>query len=110
MITTMADREQSKAERRPKSERREAKAKRRKDRPEGESKAERKRARRAAHEPQAAAPLSDATVAERIDSRLASLEEAVAVQAELSEELLDKLDAMLREASSSATPSQSLGD
>jgi hypothetical protein len=109
----MADRDQPKAERRTKSERREAKAKRRKGRPDGETKADRKRARRAPHQAVPEASGTDMSLAERIDSRLASLEDAVAVQSELSEELLEKVDAMLSEASGSGTranPSQSEGD
>jgi hypothetical protein len=107
MIGAMADRDETKAERK------QARAKRRKGRPEGKTKAERKRARRAALQAVPEESGRDTSLAERIDSRLANLEEAVAVQSELSEELLEKVDALLSGTSRSGTrvnPPPSDGD
>jgi hypothetical protein len=97
MITAMAEGDPTKAERK------QAKAQRRKLRAGGQNKAERKRARRVASEEVPEASLTDASVEELLESRLARLEEAVAVQSELSKELLEKVDTMLGEGSGSAT-------
>jgi hypothetical protein len=59
----------------------------------------RRRGGRAAAEADAAG--ADESLAERIESRLTNLEEAVAAQSQRSEELLEKVDAMLSEASGS---------
>jgi hypothetical protein len=50
------------------------------------------------------APGDDLGPEERIEWRLARIEEAVATQSQRSDELLAKVDAMLQEASGSSTP------
>jgi hypothetical protein len=96
----MADRNQSKAERRQgsdqpaKAERKAAKLRRR------------QRRGAAAPPPDAASPASPSS-ADRIEKRLARLEQAVAAQSELSEQLLEKLDEVLLEARGSAAHANS---
>ena len=48
-------------------------------------------------------PVADGSAADGIESRLASLEKAVAAQSELSERLLQKLDEVLQEARNPST-------
>jgi hypothetical protein len=85
----MAERAKTKAERRQeaghaaKAERKQAKLRRK------------QRGAAQAAEP---APATDGPAVEGIESRLASLEKAVAAQSELSERLLQKLDEVLQEA------------
>lgn len=115
----MAEGNQTKAERKQARAGGQTKAERKQARGGGQTKAERKQAkagrkrgRRAAVEAAPDASEGDASLEERIESRLVSIEEAVAAQSERSEELLEKLDAMLSEASGPATasPPQSDGD
>ena len=72
------------------------------------AKAERKQAKlrrkqRGAAQDAEPAPVADGSAADGIESRLASLEKAVAAQSELSERLLQKLDEVLQEARSRST-------
>jgi hypothetical protein len=101
----MAERKQSRAER---AERRQAQAG-----DAGLSKAERKQARagrkrRAAAGGQGrqAAPVADAAPDDGVELRLGRIEQALAAQSELSEQLLEKLDAVLHEARKSARHSK----
>jgi hypothetical protein len=115
----MARGDQTKAERRQAGAGGQTKAELKQARAGGQTKAERKQARagrkrgrRATVEAVPDAYEGDASLEERIESRLVSIEEAVAAQSERSEELLEKLDAMLSEASGSAmaNPPPSEGD
>ena len=66
-------------------------------------KAARKRARRAAAAPAADAPAEGAAAEDGIDRRLARIEKAVSAQAQVSQQLLRKLDELL-EAAPGETP------
>ena len=101
--------DQAKAERQTKAERRQARAG-------GPGKAERRQARagrkRGARPSIAAvpeAPGEDASPEERIEWRLARVEAAVAAQSERTEQLLEKVDATLREGPESAAADESTG-
>jgi hypothetical protein len=92
----MADPNQSKAERRQAADQ-QTKADRK------AAKLRRRQRTASADEPSAPAAASDAS-GDRIEKRLARLEQAVAAQSELSEQLLEKLDEMLLEARRSTEP------
>jgi hypothetical protein len=87
---TKAERRQARAGGRTRAERRQARG------------AGRKRGRRAGAAAVPDAPAEDASPEERIEWRLARVEAAVAAQAERTEQLLEKVDATLREAPESA--------
>jgi hypothetical protein len=90
------------------------KAERRRARPAGQTKAERRRARAArgrgagpATPDLPGAPGEHASLEERIEWRLARIEEDVASQSERSEELLDKTEEMIHGASEPSRPTAS---
>jgi hypothetical protein len=113
----MARGDKTKAERREARAAGATKAERKQARAGGGTKAERKRARAgrkgrkgpaAAAAPEAVA--EDASAEERIEWRLARIEEAVAAQSKRSEELLAKVDEVLQESSQSSGPAEGVDD
>jgi hypothetical protein len=120
---TKAERKQARAAGGTKAERKQAravgqtKAERKQARAGGGTKAERRqgRAGRKGGGPQAAAaapeaPADDASSEERIEWRLARIEEAVAAQSERSDELLERVNAVLEETPQGAPESSGSPD
>jgi hypothetical protein len=101
---TKAERKQARAGGQTKAERRQAQADGKTKTELKQARAGRKRAARAGIAAVPDAPGEDVAPEERIEWRLARIEEAVATQSQRSEELLAKVDAMLQEASGSDTP------
>lgn len=99
---TKAERKQARAGGQTKAERKQARAGGQTKAERKQARAGRKRGRGAAVEAVPNAAGADASLEERIEFRLASLEEAVTVQTERSEELLEKVDAMLNDATQTA--------
>ena len=100
---TKAERKRARAGGQTKAERKQAQGKKTKAELK-QAKAARRRGARAAVAAVPDAPGEDAAPEERIEWRLARIEEAVATQSQRSDELLEKVDSMLQEASESAAP------
>jgi hypothetical protein len=95
--------DQAKPQRQTKAERRQARAGGQGRAGRKQARAGRKRGGRAAAGAVPDAPGEDASPEERIEWRLARVEAAVAAQSERTDELLEKVDATLRETPESAT-------
>jgi hypothetical protein len=113
----MAQENQTKAERKQARAAGGTKAERKQARAGGGTKAERRQARgarkgggRPATAAVPEAPAEDASPEERIEWRLARIEEAVAVQSERSEELLERVNAVLEETPQAAPESSGSPD
>jgi hypothetical protein len=113
----MARGDRTKAERREARAAGETKAERKQARAGGGAKAQRKQAKagRKGRKPPAAAAApealaEDASAEERLEWRLARIEEAVAAQSERSEELVAKVDEVLQKSPQSSGPAEDADD
>jgi hypothetical protein len=101
---TKRERRQAKADTQARAERKQARAGTRKkaERKQAKADTQARTGRKTPARKGPRAPGDDASPAERIEWRLARIEEAMATESERSEELLERLDAMLGDAPKSA--------